>query len=65
MQYPSRVAYFGYNRINCSTYVPELFTDIVDRDRRIMERFEFDQTTMSNVEICNRLWNMGDTVQRH
>lgn len=38
---------------------------IVDRDRRIMERFEFDQTTMSNVEICNRLWNMGDTVQRH
>ena len=53
------------NRINCSTYVPELFTDIVDRDMRIMERFEFDQTTMSNVEICNRLWNMGDTVQRH
>jgi len=38
---------------------------IVDRDRSKMERFEFDQTTMSNAEICNRLWNMGDTIQRH
>lgn len=38
---------------------------IVDRDRSKMERFEFDQTTMSNIELCNRLWNMGDTIQRH
>ncbi|XP_059077260.1 kinetochore protein SPC24 homolog [Cryptomeria japonica] len=34
---------------------------IVDREKQKIEKFEFDRTKMSCVEICNRLWEMADS----
>ncbi|XP_057855327.2 kinetochore protein SPC24 homolog isoform X1 [Cryptomeria japonica] len=34
---------------------------IVDREKQKIEKFEFDRTKMSSVEICNRLWEIVDS----
>ncbi|KAJ4962564.1 hypothetical protein NE237_022503 [Protea cynaroides] len=31
---------------------------IVDRDKKMVEKFEFDPTKASSLEICNGLWKM-------
>ncbi|CAK9319849.1 unnamed protein product [Citrullus colocynthis] len=31
---------------------------IVDRNKRVVQEFEFDPTKMSSFDICNGIWNM-------
>ncbi|CAN1820563.1 hypothetical protein LINPERHAP1_LOCUS29148 [Linum perenne] len=36
----------------------QLFTDIVDREKRMVEKFELDSTEMSPFETCDSIWKM-------
>ena len=34
------------------------FADIVNRDKKVVKKFEFDQTQMTAFDTCDSIWKM-------